>query len=54
VTVLSQSGTLHGVGSGRASVGGLEGLMLKEKRCQLILSSLNKMAVEISCCLVAP
>lgn len=54
VTVLSQSGALHGVGRGRTSVGGLEGLMLKRNKCQLILSSLSKMAVEISRCLVAP
>jgi hypothetical protein len=53
VTVLSQSGALHGEGRGRASVGRLEGLMLKRNKSQLILSSLNKMAVENSRCLVA-
>jgi hypothetical protein len=53
VTVLSQSGALHGVGRGRTSVGGLEGLMLKRNKCQLIVSSLNKMAVENSRCLAA-
>lgn len=42
VTVLSQSGALHGVSRGRTSVGGLEGLMLKRNKGQLIVSSLNK------------